>query len=447
MSSITATASAALITAPGSGQGKSMVTAALARLHRNAGLKVRVFKHGPDYLDPMLQELASGQPVYQLHPWMTGEAECRWRLAEAAQDADLILVEGSMGLFDGSPSSADLAILAGIPALPVIDAWGMAQTFAAVAQGLAHFHPELQIHEVIANRVGSPRHTEILRSAMPEGIQLLGAVPRHDAMMMPDRHLGLVQATELTGLDEQLDQAAEVLRAAGLDRLPTRVTLSAERPTPPPRLLEGWRIAVAQDAAFAFIYRANLDLLQAMGAELLFFSPLTDTQLPAADALWLPGGYPELHGATLAQNLSMIASIQAHHQAGKPILAECGGLMASCETLVDREEQSYPLFNLLKGSARMQQRLQAIGLQSVHTDKGELRGHTYHHSRLETTETPITRARILAGTEAEPVYRVGSLIASYFHGYFPSAPELVADLFTAQTFTPSNKQCEVQDAG
>ena len=240
-STIRGEAHAALITAPGSGQGKSMVTAALARLHRNAGRRVRVFKHGPDYLDPMVQEVASGQPVYQLHPWMTGEEECRWRLAEAARDADLILVEGSMGLFDGDPSSADLAILAGLPALPVIDAWGMAQTFGAVAQGLAHYHPKLAIHEVIANRVGSPGHGRLLAENMPAGLSLLGAIPRHAAMTIPDRHLGLVQAGELAGLDAQLDAAAEVLKEAGLDRLPARVTLEAEAPEPPPRLLEGVR--------------------------------------------------------------------------------------------------------------------------------------------------------------------------------------------------------------
>ncbi len=258
-----------MITAPGSGQGKSMVTAALARLHRNAGRTVRVFKHGPDYLDPMVLEVASGQPVYQLHPWMTGEAECRWRLAEAAQEADLILVEGSMGLFDGDPSSADLAKLMGIPALPVIDARGMAQTFGAVALGLASFDPELPVRQVIANRIGSSRHGDMLRESLPEGIELLGAIPRNEAMNIPDRHLGLVQAGELGDLDQRLDAAADVLVEAGLDGLPLPVTLEAETPEPPPLLLEGVRIAIAQDAAFSFIYRANLDLLRAMGTVVL----------------------------------------------------------------------------------------------------------------------------------------------------------------------------------
>lgn len=436
---------AALISAPGSGQGKSMVTAALARLHRNAGRKVRVFKHGPDYLDPMLQEVASGQPVYQLHPWMTGEAECRWRLAQAAAEADVVLVEGSMGLFDGDPSSADLAILAGLPALPVIDAWAMAQTFGAVAQGLANYHPDLAIHEVIANRIGSPGHGELLAESMPPGISLLGAIPRHEAMQIPDRHLGLIQATELADLDTQLDAAAEVLKGAGLDRLPARVTLQAEAPKPPPRLLEGVRIAVARDAAFAFLYRANLDLLEAMGAKLCFFSPLSDAALPGCDALWLPGGYPELHAAKLAANKPLRKAIRAHHTAGKPILAECGGLMACMESLVDGEGAAHAMLGLMPGEASMAGRLQGIGLQYLAIEQGELRGHTYHHSLLATSAAPWSHTRRLAGSVAEAIYREGSLTASYFHGYFPSAPALVAALFRGEPLNALVDDTPVED--
>tara|TARA_R110000823_G_scaffold281125_1_gene399325 strand:+ start:967 stop:2271 length:1305 start_codon:yes stop_codon:yes gene_type:complete len=425
-----------MITAPGSGQGKSMVTAALARLHRNAGRKVRVFKHGPDYLDPMVLEVASGQPVYQLHPWMTGEDECRWRLAEATQDADLILVEGSMGLFDGDPSSADLAKLMGIPALPVIDARGMAQTFGAVALGLASFDSELPVKQVIANRIGSSRHGDMLRESLPKGIELLGAIPRNEAMNIPDRHLGLVQAGELGDLDQRLDAAAEVLAEVGLDGLPLPVTLEAETPEPPPLLLEGVRIAIAQDAAFSFIYRANLDLLRTMGAELSFFSPLADSALPDTDALWLPGGYPELHGATIAGNQTMLEAIRAHYAAGKPMLAECGGLMACVEELVDHDGQSHGLLGLMPGRARMAGRLQALGLQVLDTEQGQLRGHTYHHSRLETDWQPLARTRKLAGTLAEPVYCRNGLVATYFHGYFPSAPKLAAGIFRGQAFSP-----------
>lgn len=423
---------AAMITAPGSGQGKSMVTAALARLHRNAGRNVRVFKHGPDYLDPMVLEVASGNPVYQLHPWMTGEDECRWRLAEAAQTADLILVEGSMGLFDGSPSSGDLAKLAGIPALPVIDAKGMAQTFGAVALGLARFDAELPVHQVIANKIGSPYHGELLRESLPEGITLLGAIPRNDAMNIPDRHLGLVQAAEMDDLSDRLDKAAEVLTSAGLDVLPKPVSFRFETPSRPEQLLAGHRIAVARDAAFSFVYRANLDLLTAMGAELVHFSPLKDSEVPDADALWLPGGYPELHAQTLADNQPMLASIRAFHQAGKPILAECGGLMACAEELVDKHGNVHNLLGLLPGRATMAKRLMALGLQSLDARLGSLRGHTYHHSSLDTPWQPAARARKQAGSEGEAVFRCQNLMASYFHGYFPSAPALVAAIFRGE---------------
>ncbi len=395
-----------------------------------------MFKHGPDYLDPMVLELASGQPVYQLHPWMTGEEECRWRLAEAAQEADLILVEGSMGLFDGDPSSADLAKLMGIPALPVIDARGMAQTFGAIALGMANFDPALPVRQVIANRIGSARHGDMLRESLPDGIELLGAIPRNETMNIPDRHLGLVQAGELNGLNQRLDAAAEVLAEAGLDGLPLPVTLEAEKPEPPPKLLNGVRIAIARDAAFSFVYRANLDLLQTMGAELAFFSPLVDSNLPEADALWLPGGYPELHGAILAGNHPMLEAIRNHYSAGKPMLAECGGLMACVEELADHDGQIHNLLGIIPGRASMAGRLQALGLQSLNTEQGQLRGHTYHHSRLETDWQPLARTRKVAGAEAEPVYCRNGLVASYFHGYFPSAPELVAGIFRGQAIRP-----------
>ena len=431
--SYTGTTAAALITAPGSGQGKSMVTAALARLHRNAGRTVRVFKHGPDYLDPMVLEVASGAPVYQLHPWMTGEEECRWRLAQAASEADLVLVEGSMGLFDGDPSSADLAVLAGLPAMPVINATGMAQTFGAVVLGLARYRSDVRIHDVIANRVGSARHVEMLAASMPADVRLLGSIPRSEAFSIPDRHLGLVQAAELTDLDAQLDAAAQVLIDAGLDQLPASVTLSAPVPAAPPPLLAGVRIGIARDQAFAFIYRANIALLEAMGASLHYFSPLQDAQLPDVDALWLPGGYPELHAAALSQNQPMMGALRAHHESGKPILAECGGLMYCMETLVDKDGLAHAMSGLLPGTSRMAGRLQGLGLQSMAMTlpglaDATLRGHTYHHSALSTTLTPACHTHRLGGTVAEPVYRQGNLVASYFHGYFPSAPALVARL-------------------
>lgn len=432
---------AVMITAPASGQGKSMVTAALARLHRNAGRKVRVFKHGPDYLDPMVLEVASGYPVYQLHPWMTGADECRWRLAEAAQDADLILIEGSMGLFDGDPSSADLAKLMGIPALPVIDAGGMAQTFGALVLGLASFDPELPVYDVIANKVGSPRHADMLKEGLPAGIRLLGAIPRNDAMHIPDRHLGLMQPSELGNLDQQLDDAAQVLKDAGLDQLPKAVTIAAAEPAAAPGpLLAGFRIAIACDAAFSFIYRANTELLLAMGAELDYFSPLLDSQLPPADALWLPGGYSELHASTLANNTPMLEAIRAFYLADKPILAEGGGLMVCAEELVDKEGTVYPLLGLIPGRAAIAKRLQGIGLHSLDTQNGQIKGHTFHRSTLETTWQPTTHTRKQAGSGAEAVFCHKGLMASFFYSYFPSAPALIAAIFKGEPLAFHNNK-------
>lgn len=433
---IKGTTAAAMITAPGSGHGKSMVTAALARLHKNEGRTVRVFKYGPDYLDPKVLEKASGNPVYQVHGWMTGLDEIRWRLAEAAQDADLILVEGSMGLFDGDPNSADMAVACGIPALPVINANAMGQTFGALALGLARYRDDLDVKEVIANRTGSGYHAHLCKESLPGDIGLLGAIPRNEAFDIPDRHLGIVQADEITNLDQQLDAAAEVLKEAGLDQLPTQVTIEATIPEQPPRLLEGHRIAIARDAAFAFIYPGNLDLLEAMGAELSFFSPLEDTALPDTDALWLPGGYPELHGDQLAANTAMKDAIRAHHQAGNPIYAECGGLMACVDTLVDPEDgREHSLYGLMPGRVSMAPKRIALGIQALNTDKGELRGHTFHHSELDTDVEPDSRTTKKNGSEGERVFRVGSLTASYFHGYFPTAPKLVAELFGADNDT------------
>ncbi|WP_312207249.1 cobyrinate a,c-diamide synthase, partial [Pseudomonas kuykendallii] len=205
---------ALLIAAPASGQGKTTVTAALARLHARQGRRVRVFKCGPDFLDPMILERASGQPVYQLDLWMVGEAECRRQLWQAAQEADLILVEGVMGLFDGTPSAADLARTFGLPVLAVIDAAAMAQTFAAVAHGLATFRADLPFSGVLANRVGSARHAELLRASLPATRRWYGALPRAVGIELPSRHLGLVQAEELLDLDERLDSAAGALAAS-----------------------------------------------------------------------------------------------------------------------------------------------------------------------------------------------------------------------------------------
>ncbi|MBS1207630.1 MAG: cobyrinic acid a,c-diamide synthase [Proteobacteria bacterium] len=420
-----------LIAAPASGQGKTTVTAALARQARARGEKVRIFKTGPDFLDPMIHERASNAPCYQLDLFMGGLEHCRALLAQAAEDADLILVEGVMGLFDGAPSSADLARAFGLPIVAVIDGSAMAQTFGALAHGLASFQPDLEFAGVFANRVGSAHHAAMLFESLPAHIPGLGWLPREAVISLPERHLGLLPAAELADLDAKLDKAAAALRFDPSLILEWSGVSDAPSPTLQP-LLKGRRIAIARDEAFCFIYPANLDTLRALGAELCFFSPLNDNALPVCDAVWLPGGYPELHAARIAANTGMQLSLLAHHSASKPLLAECGGMMCLFETLVTADGAMHTGFGLLEGSALMQTRLAALGLQSVDLPEGTLRGHSFHYSRSETNLTPIaTGTNPNSGPTAEAVYRVDKLTASYIHFYFPSNPAALAMLFAS----------------
>lgn len=532
---------ALFLAAPASGQGKTTVTAALARHHRDLGRRVRVFKTGPDFLDPMILERASGAPVYQLDLWMGGEAHCRQLLYQAAGAADLILIEGVMGLFDGESSSADQAIRLGIPVLAIIDASHMAQTFGALAHGLATYRPGLPFAGVFANRVAGERHYQMLAESLPTGLAAYGWLPRDAGIALPSRHLGLVQAAQIADLEGRLDQAAAGLRLRD-PALPAAVTFCpvvAPKPVntfpasadpPPPNSLprgkgelsewlvpdassnplprgskyskwldpdapsnplpregefsqwldpdtpssplpqgggssewldsdapsplvgEGWgeggerlssktranspsqplagvRIAIARDAAFAFLYRANLELLTALGAEIAFFSPLADSTPPVADALYLPGGYPELHLERLAANETMKAAIRAHHADEKPILAECGGMLYLLESLTDTQGQVAAMAGLMPGQARMGDKLANLGMHEIELPEGSLRGHSFHYSRLETSLTPLALSQGRRGRGGEPAYRLGSLLASYLHLYFPSNSKATARLF------------------
>jgi len=418
---------ALLVAAPASGQGKTTVVAALARLHSRQGRRVTVFKCGPDFLDPQIHAVASGRPCYNLDLGMCGEADARWRLAQAAQDSDLILIEGVMGLFDGQPSAADIACLFGIPVMALIDARAMAQTFGALAHGLATYRLGLPFAGVLANRVGSPRHAEMLEQSLPSGMGWYGALPRSEDSL-PERHLGLLQAAEIDDLESRLDKLADELAKTGAGNLPPAVEFPDSTPPPIAPLLAGRRIAIARDAAYAFIYPANLDTLKALGAELVFFSPIAGDSLPACDAVWLPGGYPELHGQALAQNHTLWQALKAHVAAGKALLAECGGLMSLFEQIIDKSGISHNFSGILPGRAIMQKRLAALGMQIAELPEGQLSGHTFHYSKSETPLTPLLRARTPDGREGEAIYRMLRATASYVHIYFPSNPAAVARL-------------------
>jgi cobyrinic acid a,c-diamide synthase len=345
-----------------------------------------------------------------------------------------------------------LSALFNIPVLAVIDAAAMAQTFAAVALGLANYRPGLPFAGVFANKTGGSQHIQILRSSLnktcPGGesepfagttrrLPWFGCLPRSAELALPSRHLGLLQADEVDDLDLRLDRAAKALmKQAACTELPPAVEFI--RPAeysgvPPSPLLRGRRIGIARDAAFSFIYQANLDLLAKLGATLVFFSPLNDAALPDVDSLYFPGGYPELYLQALHDNSALMRAIRRYHESGKPILAECGGMLYLLETLKNQFGLELPLVGILPGKGKMRKKLAALGSQEVELPEGKMRGHTFHYSELSGVPAPVSFGKYPAkNRRGEAVYRYGSLTASYVHLYFPSNPVAVGRLFAGK---------------
>jgi cobyrinic acid a,c-diamide synthase len=430
------------------------VAAALTRLHTRAGRRVTAFKCGPDFLDPHWLSLASGRPAHNLDLWMTGDADVRARLRAAAAVSDLIVVEGVMGLYDGEPSAADLAQHLGLPVLCVIDAGAMAGTFGALAFGLQHYRSDMPWAGVLANRVASERHAEMLRASLAgaphapanEHDQWLGAVMRNTAFSLPERHLGLTVASELPDALQRLDAAADALATTPLGQMDAAALArwavgfdgvdEVEGFAP---LLHGKTVAVARDTAFCFIYPANLDTLASLGAHLVYFSPLANEPLPPCDAVWLPGGYPELHAAALAKASATRDSLKAHVADHRPVWAECGGMMVLFDHLIDGDGTNHTMWGLLPGAVQLQQRLAGLGPQQLGLPGGDLRGHTFHYSRCDTPlepESHTTSPQAGRAGVGEVVYRMGSVRASYFHAWFASRPQAAASLFLNEATEP-----------
>lgn len=434
--------SALIIAAPHSGSGKTTVTAALARYHRNQGRKVTVFKVGPDFIDPMILRQASGELVYQLDLWLVGEQGCQELLYRAALQSDLILIEGVMGLFDGTPSSADLATYFNIPVLGVIDAKAMAQTFAAVTHGLASYRSELPFSGVLANRVNSERHAELLAENLPEKYRFYGRLPTDKLVTLPERHLGLVQAKELSDIDQQLDIAANHIANTKLTTLPESVEFYDVESQSQYNIIKDalidTTIVIIKDHAFSFIYAANIAFLQQAGAEIIFCSALEDKRLPAGDILYIPGGYPELYAEQLSNNVLFLQDVKRFAESEKPIIAECGGMLYLLEQLTDLNDKTYSMAGVIPGKAKMQDKLAAIGSQWVELplqsdsslQNNVMRGHSFHYSCAEINLEPWCQTVHHPSERAgEYVYRYHNILASYMHWYFPSNPQLAIHLF------------------
>ena len=437
-----------MIAAPGSGQGKTVLTAAMARRFVNQGKSVRVIKTGPDYLDPTILEQASRQSVCNLDLWMMGESHCRNLLARAASASDVVLVESLMGLHDNVPSNMQLARRFGLPVTLVMNVAKYAQTAVAIVEGLRNYatesaaghaqenraqgkRNEAKITSVIGNCVGSDNHHRLLQESV--GKDYAGSIRRDARMELPLRHLGLVQAADIAGLDRQLDRAARALDEFGIDVPLRRVRFRADHPVHPPRLLKGRTISVASDAGFSFIYPENISLLESLGARIVYFSPLNNESLPRCDAVWLPGGYPELHLQKLSAAQQTKNHLNEHHRNGKPVLAECGGMMAACHAITGRDFDTGSGFGLFDATCALTGGLQGIGLQKIDYGQGELRGHSFHHSVIE----PIAPDRVADGFgqkqdggQGEAFYQSGKLTLTWLHHYFPSNPQAIAALLS-----------------
>ncbi len=413
-----------IVAAPSSGSGKTTVTLGLLRALRRAGVDVRSAKSGPDYIDPRFHAAATGLPCPNLDAW----AMAPDRLCALAAGPGLLLIEGAMGLFDGAPpdgrgATADLARLLGLPVVLVVDAARMAQSVAPLVAGFAAHDPSVRVAGVILNRVGSARHEAMLRAALAAvGVPVLGAVPRHDGLTHPSRHLGLVQAGERPDLEAFLDAAAAVIAArVDLDALRS---LAAHLPPIPARpsfvVPPAQVIAVAEDAAFAFAYPHLLADWQSAGATIAPFSPLADDAVPAADLVILPGGYPELHAGRIAGAERFMSSLRnAAEQSA--IYGECGGYMVLGQALTDAAGTVHRMAGVLDVATSLADRRLHLGYRTVTALGGPFPGTWAAHEFHYATTLHARGAALFAARDAEGAalpamgLRAGRVSGSFAH--------------------------------
>lgn len=421
-----------LIAAPSSGAGKTTLTLALLRALKLSGHAVASAKSGPDYIDPKFHEAASGAPCVNLDAWAMTPGTLHALAADQARGQDLLVVEGAMGLFDGAAngrgSAADLAATLGLPVVLLVDCARQAQSVAALVHGFRTFRQDVTIAGVLFNRVGSARHEAMLRAALaPLGIEVLGALPRSDALILPERHLGLVQAGEHPDLERFLEEAARLCRShVDLQRLAELAggPLAAAQETRDLPAPLAQRIAVARDTAFAFSYPHLLAFWKAQGAELSFFSPLADEPpAPNADAVYLPGGYPELHAGTLADAATFKDGMVAAGRSGKLIYGECGGYMTLGTGLIDADGHRHEMLGLLPLETSFQTRKRHLGYRKLrplgHAPwSGGLSAHEFHYASIvsEGAAERLFEAEDAEGNRLDDMgLRAGSVMGSYAH--------------------------------
>ncbi|OHV80737.1 cobyrinate a,c-diamide synthase [Rhizobium sp. LCM 4573] len=431
------TARALIIGAPRSGSGKTSVTIGLLRAFARRGVKVRGIKTGPDYIDPGFHQAATHLPGLNLDSWAMAPDLLRHLARGQAEDAELLLIESAMGLFDGivseenrSGAASDLARLFRLPVLLVLDVSGQSQTAGAIAYGFAHYDPTVEIAGCVLNRAGSERHRKLCGDAIEAaGLPVVGTILRDPTLILPERHLGLVQASEHPEMDAHIERLADAMEASlDLDAIfalakPFDIPPgSAEKSLPPP----GQRIALASDAAFTFLYPHLAREWRSAGAEIIPFSPLADEAPPAdCDVCWLPGGYPELHAGRLAAAMNFKAGLSRFAET-KPVHGECGGYMVLGETLEDAEGATHEMTGLLSHRTSFARRKMNLGYRQAELlengplgRKGEtVRGHEFHYASTVSpgADEPFARIADGAGKEIGPSGgRRGFVSGTFFH--------------------------------
>jgi len=439
-----------VIAAAQSGAGKTTVATGLMAALARRGLSVQPYKVGPDYIDPTYHTAAAGRISRNLDGWMLDQTTIRRLVAASAQGADVALIEGVMGLFDGAGavgeagSTAEMAKWLAAPVLLVVDAGGLARTGAALIQGLCGFDPDLRIAGVLFNNVGSEGHyrllCESLRAYVP-GVEPVGYLLERAAIRAPERHLGLVPTWERQQMDAYLESLVGLIEATvDLEAVLRLAQAASPLPAVPPRTLQPVpedarvRIGLARDAAFHFYYEDGLDELRTLGADLVLFSPLSDPVLPPdLDGLYLGGGFPEVHAQALAANASLRREIKAAVEQGMPVYAECGGLMYLSEAIVGLEGDQWPMVGAIPVKARMETRLQNFGYviaeaqeETLLAAPGEtVRGHEFHWSRVDPNPAdwpPAYRIRSRKGDVRWEGFCRPNLLASYVHIHFSANP-------------------------
>lgn len=445
-----------MIAGASSGVGKTSITMALVLALMNRGMKVQTFKVGPDYLDPTYLALVSGRPCYNLDSWMMGIDHVRRLFASKSYGCDICVIEGVMGFFDGASasslegSSAEIAKWLEIPSIVIVSAHGAGRTFAALVKGLAEFDPIIPVSGIIANFCGSERHSQSLSeslrfSNLPD---LAGAIPRESIPMIPRRHLGLVTADQDLITPDIMDALARVgkerLKIDEIIRI-ARSAASIPYPEPAPGTVTPRelkiRLGLAYDEAFHFYYQDNLEILEAHGFEVIRFSPINDVlDLSMFDAIYIGGGYPEEFVGQLSTNQTMLSQIRAFSNMGRPVYAECGGLMYLSEGIETLDGKRFGMAGVLPAWTRMKSRFKALryveitlNQDSLFGSRGEsIRGHEFHYSELvndpcenSSWTSAYTSRRKASGDPTPEGFQNGNILISYVHAHFASRPASV----------------------